>query len=104
MDNFSFPVFVREKDDDSVMEFPTLTAMQGYLEAIDVENGEYEAWDAQGRCLELGVGKLKSEWLKIILTEGQASEEEFSALRDRAERRTEYEPLSKRIRRWVGRS
>ncbi len=43
MTDFAFPVFVHEKDDDSVMEFPTLTAMRGQLEAIDVENGEYEA-------------------------------------------------------------
>jgi hypothetical protein len=104
MSDFSFPVFVREKDDGSVIEFSTQVAMQGYLEAIDVDNGEYEAWDAKGRRLELSVAKSNSEWLKIILMEGQASEEEFAALKDRASIRTSYEPLSKRVRRWVGRS
>jgi hypothetical protein len=102
MSDFAFPVFVHEKDDDSVMEFPTLTAMRGQLEAIDVENGEYEAWDALGRCLDLSVGKPKSEWLKIVLTEGRASEMEFDALKSRAEKWTEYEPLPKRLRRWLG--
>jgi len=97
MSSFAFPVFVHEKDDDSVMEFPTFTSMQGYLEAVDVDNGEYEAWDARGRRLELGVGKPKSEWLKISLREGWASEEEFASLKNRAEKRAEYEPLSKRL-------
>jgi hypothetical protein len=102
MSDLAFPVFVREKDDDSVMEFPTRVAMQGYLEAIDVENNEYEAWDSCGRCLELSVGKPKSEWLKMVLTEGQASEREFALLKNRAEKRTAYEPLSRRLRRWFG--
>jgi len=97
MSSFAFPVFVHEKDDDPVMEFPTFTSMQGYLEAVDVENGEYEAWDAYGRCLELGVGNPKSEWLKISLRQGRASEEEFAALKNRAEKRSEYEPFSKRF-------
>jgi hypothetical protein len=97
MSSFAFPVFVHEKDDDSVMEFLTFTSMQGYLEAVDVENGEYEAWDADGRCLELGVGKTKSEWLKITLRQGRASDEEFAALKKRAEKRSEFEPFSKRL-------
>lgn len=102
MSDFAFPVFVRVKDDGSVVEFPTQVAMQGYLEAIDVDNGEYEAWDAKGQRLELGVAKSNSEWLKIVLMEGQASEEEFAALKDRAATHTSYAPLSKRVRRWVG--
>ena len=104
MSVLEFPVFVHEKDDDSVMEFPNLAAMQGYLEAIDVENGEYEAWDARGRCLELSVGSPKSEWLKMILTGEKASEEDFAALRARAERRTEDVPFLKRLAQRVRRS
>ncbi|MGB6629772.1 MAG: hypothetical protein WBE52_00940, partial [Terriglobales bacterium] len=92
-----------EKDDDSVMEFPTLAAMQGQLEAIDVENGEYEAWDSLGHRLELSAGKPKSEWLKIVLTEVRLPEMEFDALRSRAKKWTEYESLSKRLLRWFGR-
>jgi hypothetical protein len=80
MSDFAFPIFVGGKEDGSVIEFPTQAAIQGYLEAIDVDNGEYEAWDAKGRCLELSVAKSNSEWLKIILLEGQASEGEFAAL------------------------
>jgi hypothetical protein len=100
-----FPVYVFEKDDGSVFEFPTLNAIQQHLEAIDVENGEYEAWDADGRCLELSVGGPKSEWLKIVSTDRQAPEAEFAALRQKAEKRREfepYEPLSRRLRRWFG--
>jgi hypothetical protein len=94
-----------EKDDGSVYEFPTLAAMRQHLEAIDVENGEYEAWDAVGRCLELSVGVSKSEWLKIVPTDRQASEFDFRALREKAERRGEFEPsdpLPRRVRRWIG--
>ncbi|MBI3645348.1 MAG: hypothetical protein HY233_05235 [Acidobacteriales bacterium] len=107
MSELKFPIYVLEKDDDSVFEFSTIVAIQQHLEAIDVENGEYTAWDADGRCLKLSVGQPKSEWLKVIPAEGEAIAKEFTALKDRAEKRTEYppyEPLSKRIRRWFGRS
>jgi hypothetical protein len=100
-----FPVYVFEKDDGSVFEFPTLNAIQQHLEAIDVENGEYEAWDADGRCLDLSVGGQKSEWLKIVSTDRQAPEAEFAALKEKAEKRKEFEPLeplSKRLRSWIG--
>jgi hypothetical protein len=104
MDDFAFPIYVHEKDDDSVMEFSTRAAIKQHLEAIDVENGEYEAWDENGRRLELSVGKPRSEWLKITPTEGQASEKEFGAIRSRAEKWKEYEPLWKRFRGWLARS
>jgi len=104
MTGLTFPIYVLEKDDGSAFEYPTLVAMQQHLEAIDVENDEYKAWDAEGRCLELSVGEPESVWLKIVPTKGQASKKEFAALRDRAERRTECEPLSQRLRRWFGRS
>jgi hypothetical protein len=109
MNSFDFPVFVHEKDDDSVMEFLTFTSMEADLDVFDVQNGEYEAWDARGRCLKLGVGKPMSEWPKIILRDGhlewltislrggQASQEDFTALKNRAEKRAEFEPLSKRL-------
>jgi len=97
MNSFDFPVFIHEKDDDSVMQFLTFTSMQRDLEPVDVENGGYEAWDARGRCLELGVGKPKSEWLKIASRDGQLSEEDFAALKNRAEKRSEFELLSKRL-------
>ena len=92
MRSFDFPVFVREKDDDSVMQFLTFTSLECYLDARGVEKREYDAWDAQGRCLELGVGKPKSEWLKISLRDGQASPQDFTALKNRAEKRLEFVP------------
>jgi hypothetical protein len=100
-----FPIYVFEKDDGSVFEFPALNAMQQHLEAIDVENGEYEAWDAVGRCLDLSVGLPKSEWLKIVSTDRQASEADFLAIREKSEKRKEFEPsdpLPRRVRRWIG--
>lgn len=102
MGGFVFPVYVRVKDDGSVMEFSTQAEIQGYLEAIDVENGEYEAWDADGRCVGLGVGKTRSEWLIIAPIGGQLSEGEFAEIRAKAEKRGEYQPLTKRLYRWIG--
>jgi hypothetical protein len=104
MGGFAFPVYLFTKDDGSVMEFPTRTAMQGYLEAIDVENEEYEAWDATGRSLNLGVGEPGTEWLKITSAEHFASEHEFRAIKDRAEKWKEYESLWKRVHRWFPKS
>jgi hypothetical protein len=47
-----FPVYVLEKDDASVFRVDSESGI-GYFEAIDVENHEYEAWDATGRRIEL---------------------------------------------------
>jgi hypothetical protein len=49
-----FPVFVREKDSSRLIKFSSVYEMQSYLEAIDIENHEYSAWDADGTVLELG--------------------------------------------------
>ena len=51
----TFPVFVLERDSGEVMRFDTIHQMQRQLERIDVENGEYRAWDADGRELVLKV-------------------------------------------------
>jgi hypothetical protein len=100
-----FPIYVFEKDDGSVFEFPTLKAMRQHLEAIDVANGEYKAWDAVGGCVELSVGVSKSEWLRIVSTDRRAPEADFVALRGKAEKRKEFEPtdtLLRRVRGWIG--
>ena len=104
MSGFVFPVYVRAKDDGSVMEFPTQAAIEQHLEAIDVENAEYEAWDATGRCLELSARKTRREWLKIVPAEGRADAREFEEIKASAERRREYAytPLSKRLLNWLG--
>jgi hypothetical protein len=84
MDEIAFPIYVLAKDDDSVIAFQTVAEMQGYLEAIDVENGEYETWDSVGRCLSLAVKESKREWLNIIQTDRLADKRQFAAIRDKA--------------------
>lgn len=81
----AFPVCVLEKDCRDVMEFRSRGAMQRYLEPIDIENGEYAAWDRNGNVLRLSVSKAKSVWLKIVTTGNRVSEQEFAVFRDRAE-------------------
>ena len=46
------------------MEFASQEKMQSYLEEIDVENGEYQAWDREGLSVRLFVIK-KSAWLGL---------------------------------------
>jgi hypothetical protein len=84
-ENLAFPIYVFAKDCGDVIEFPSLLAMQRYLEPIDVMNEEYEAWDGDGYALILSVSEPKSLWLKLVRTEGRVSEKEFAALRKRAE-------------------
>jgi hypothetical protein len=83
-ESVSFPVFVLAKDCGDVLQFSSRRAMHGYLEAIDVENGEYEAWDGNGNVLHLSVAESGSAWLNIVGDKGRISDQEFSALRDRA--------------------
>lgn len=47
-DDVCFPVFVLAKDCAEVTEYSSLTAMQGDMEAVDVEGNEYDAWDGEG--------------------------------------------------------
>lgn len=51
----SFPVFVRMKDCGDVKKYSSIAAMQNDVEKIDIENEEYEAWDADGVPLSLSV-------------------------------------------------
>jgi hypothetical protein len=62
-DNLGFPVFLRTKDSGEVKSYRSLAEMQGDLEQIDVENGEYEAWDVAGTPLMLRVEELA--WLRL---------------------------------------
>lgn len=77
-----FPVYVRD-DAGDVIVFASIEMMQSYLEAIDVENGEYEAWDAAGYLLELGVGEARSEWLKITQSDRALNQDEFAEIKGR---------------------
>src|SRR5882724_933398 len=44
----SFPIFLRSRDDTHVSRFDSLEGLRRSLEAIDVENEEFEAWDDRG--------------------------------------------------------
>ena len=54
--------------------------MQGYREAVDVENNEYEAWDAEGFVLRLNVTDSKKGWLGLHATGAQLSEERLNEI------------------------
>jgi hypothetical protein len=43
----TYPLFVLEKDDQSMRQIADPSCI-GILEAIDIENGEYVFWDANG--------------------------------------------------------
>jgi hypothetical protein len=101
-ENVAFPVYVLAKDCGDVMGFPSARAMQAYMEPINVENSEYEAWDSTGYHLRLSVSKPKSVWLKIAETEDRASDQEFTALRERAKAYLEPEPFLRSLRRRLG--
>jgi hypothetical protein len=58
-----FPIYILSKDDGEVQCFDSHESLARYIEPIDVENGEYEAWDKDGNPMRLGVQK--PSWLKI---------------------------------------
>jgi hypothetical protein len=76
--------------------------MQGYMEAVDVENHEYEAWDSAGHALELSVGKPKSEWLTIAQSNSALSQEEFADIKAKAVAYRDPEPLFRSLGRMLG--
>jgi hypothetical protein len=64
----TYPLFVFEKDDKSMRLIEEESRILYYLEAIDIEGGEYVFWDANGAGVSVAVtpttilktGKLKS--------------------------------------------
>jgi hypothetical protein len=72
-----YPVFVREKDSGDMTTYSSISDMQRSLEQIDVENGEYEAWDANATRLILSFQK--SARLSLCEVEGGSRLEELSA-------------------------
>jgi len=66
-----FPVLVREKDCGDVRKYSSILEMQYHFEKIDVENDEYEAWDANGVPLSLSVQE--PMWLRVEASETPAS-------------------------------
>jgi hypothetical protein len=71
LEDVVFPVYVLAKDCGEVMRFDAPLELN-YLEAIDVENDEYEAWDGRGRVLRLtasNIGGVRSGDITVSATE-----------------------------------
>ncbi len=51
----SFPLFVFEKDDYSMFVVETPDKVLYHMEPIDIENGEYLFWDANGRAVRISI-------------------------------------------------
>jgi hypothetical protein len=51
----AFPVFVLASDSREILRFSSLAEMQQNLERIDVENEEYEVWDANAWPIKMKV-------------------------------------------------
>lgn len=51
----SFPLFVFEKDDYSMFVVETPDKILYHVEPIDIENGEYLCWDANGRAVRISI-------------------------------------------------
>jgi hypothetical protein len=64
MGDFQFPVYVRLKDCGEVRSYRSVADMQYDFEEIDVENGEYEAWDAKGTPVKPSVQN-PALWLRL---------------------------------------
>ena len=102
MNDVAFPVFVLCKDSGEICAFLSYQQIRGQLEAIDVENEEYGAYDANGFRLVLRAGTPKSEWLKIDRTSTQLPAGESGAVKAKAVTYKEREPLLRTLLRKVG--
>lgn len=51
----SFPLFVFEKGDYSMFVVETPDGILYHMEPIDIENGEYLCWDANGRAVRISI-------------------------------------------------
>jgi len=65
-----YPVFLKERDPrvQEVRVYFSTTRLQDNLEAVDVENEEYLAWDAWGNVLRLDVAPGRRDWLRLTPT------------------------------------
>lgn len=97
----SFPVYVRD-DSGGLTLYTSFEQLQGYMEPVDVENNEFEAWDAAGNMLELRVGAPKAEWLKITPSGRTLPQVEFLAMKAKAIPYRAPEPLLRSLGRMLG--
>ena len=101
-DTISFPVYVLAKDCNEITAYPSFDKMQGVIEAIDVDGNEYDAWDADGRLLQLRVASGKSYWLQIIKTEQLLSNFDFAEIKKKAVPYRDSESLLRNVGRRLG--
>ena len=83
-DDVRFPVYVLAKDCGEFTEYRSLADMRGYMEAIGVENNEYDAWDAEGFVLKLIATDSKREWLRLERRAARISEVQRDEVRSQA--------------------
>jgi hypothetical protein len=82
---WQFPVFVRSKDCGDVKSYDSVEAMCRHFEEIDIENNEYDAWDATGLPLDLSV-QGSSQWLRLEPTDNAQPEQLAGAMAEFAAR------------------
>ena len=54
-DSVLFPLFIFEKDDCSMFLVEAPDKVLHQMEPIDIENGEYLCWDANGRAVRISI-------------------------------------------------
>jgi len=81
MNQAQLPVFVKLKDCGDVVRYDSVAKMQSDFERIDVENEEYEAWDAVGTRLKMSV-QTSSDWLRIESLPNPQPEQLAEAIRE----------------------
>lgn len=85
----AFPVFVIALDCDEITEYSSAAAL-AFLEAIDVDNAEYKAWDAEGqevRLIAVGLTSWNPGMIRIERGEAKLGTEHLNQLKRRTKRR-----------------
>jgi hypothetical protein len=82
---FDFPVFLRTRDSGKAKAYRSVIDMESDLEEIDVENGEYDAWDARGTPLALSV-QPERIWLGLAITAEPQPQQLTTAIAEYARR------------------
>ena len=82
-----FPIYVLMKDCGEVHRYESAPELIHDLEAIDVDNREYEAWDASGYVVQLsaeGIGVFKPGKIVVTATTQLEDPKRFAEIRNRA--------------------